>query len=490
MAVFKNAIGRSYTLQNPVSDSELTMNLRVQLSESKGATSEASFYRTPGFSPFVTVSTPGFSSMFQMNGRCFGVAGNTFYEFTKGTIATATARGTVLAGTDPSTICANGPAGDQLLVTSGSSISGGMAGNAYVYDLTANTLSLIATMAGKATQGGMLNGYGVVFNQLTGTMYYSDLFDFSVFDPASFWQRSNQPDSYQGFAVTSWGYLCIPGGQTGEMWNPNGGFPLPFAPDPAANFNYGIAATFSICNAGGAICWLATGHDGGLCVVAATGLQPQVISDFALDQELAGYTQTRDCIGQSFEDKGQTFLRLTFPTEQVTKQYDFSSGIWTDVGTWISERETYTYCRPVFHAYLTGTHLMGDRETGILYEMSDAFASDVDGREIRWLRRTPSIVNEQGYVFHTWLRILGMVGVGNVGLSPGYDPQIMLRYSDDGGMTWGTEVQGAMGKEGVYDTLIWFQQLGMARNRVYELSGTDPVITAFTQVYLQVERAA
>ncbi len=57
-------------------------------------------------------------------------------------------------------------------------------------------------------------------------------------------------------------------------------------------------------------------------------------------------------------------------------------------------------------------------------------------------------------------------------------------------MTWGTELQASMGAQGAYSTLIWFYQLGMARNRVYELSGTDPVITAFTNVFLDAQKAA
>jgi hypothetical protein len=491
MPVFPNALGGSYVLESPISSQIKTMNLRMQISEQPGATSKISFYRTPGVSAFATAPTAGWSATFEMNGRAFGVSGNTFYEVTyPANVGTLTARGTLLVGTDPATIWANGPAGDQLLVTSGSSLTAGMAGNAYVYDLTANTLTEISTLVGKATQGGYLNGYGLVFDQVTGTVYYSDLFDFSVFDPANFWKRSNQPDKYQGMQVTSWNYIWLPGGQTGEAWYPNGGFPLPFAPDPAGNFNSGIAATFSLQNVAGAICWLSTGHDGGLTVQAATGLQPQTISDLALAQELASYTRIDDCIGQGFQYKGQNFLRLTFPTEKKTKQYDFLSKAWTDVGTWISEDDDYTYFRPVYHMYAFGKHLMGDRESGVLYDMADTHQMDVEGRPLRWFRRMPSVVNETDYVFHRKLSLLPLVGVGNAGLAVGYDPQVMLSYSDNGGRTWGTEIQASLGAEGAYDTLLQFWQLGMARNRVYELSGTDPVVTAFTEVYLTAEKAA
>lgn len=486
---YENALGRSYTAQSPITDVELTMNLRVQISESKGATSDVTFYRTPGVRAWVEVPKGGFRATFEMNGRSFGVAGDTFYEFTNpANTGTYTVRGTVLVGADPATICANG-SGNQLLITSGSTIAAAVAGNAYVYNLLTNTLTTISTLIGKATMGGMLNGYGLVFNYNTGTTYYSDLLDFSVFDPLDFWQRSNQPDNYRAMQVTSAGYICLPGGQTGEQWYPNGGFPLPFALDPSGNFNYGIAAPFSIANAGGAISWLATSHDGGLCVVATPGLQPQVISDFALDQELADYTKIDDAIGQSLQYKGQTFLRLTFPIEKVTKQFDFASKIWTDVGTWISEDEEFTYFRPVYHCYAFNKHLMGDRESGVLYELSDAFSTDVNSRDLRWLRRTPAIVQEQDCVFHTKLALLMRVGVGNQ-VAPGVSPQIMLRYSDDGGMTWGHEVQASIGAIGAYGTLVWFWQLGMARNRVYELSGTDPVVTSISQLYLDAEAAA
>lgn len=488
---FPDVLGRSYQLQSVISDQEMTMNLRVQVSESKGATAQTSFYRVPGFSQFVMASTAGWSSVFEMNGRCFGVSGTTFYEVTfPANVGTLTARGTVIVGTDPSSICSNGKGGDQLLVVSGSSVSSDVAGNAYVYDLSLNTLTEITDLVGKATQSGYLNGYGLVFDQTSGTVYYSDLLDFGVFDPANFWARSNQPDAYQAMQVTSWGYICLPGGQTGEFWYPNGGFPLPFQYDPAGNFNAGIAATFSICNAGGAIVWMAAQHDGGLTVMAASGLQPQVISDFALDNTLASLDRIDDAIAESFQYKGQTFYRLTFPTEMITKQYDFASQLWTDVGTWIAEDDDFTYCRAVYHAYAFNRHLMGDRETGVLYEMSDAFATDVDDRPLRWVRRTPSILNEQEYVFHSKLTVLGMVGVGSQGLAPGYDPQINLRYSDDGGFTWSYELSASMGAVGAYDVLLWFWQLGMARNRVYELSGTDPVVTAFTNVFLDAQKAA
>lgn len=58
------------------------------------------------------------------------------------------------------------------------------------------------------------------------------------------------------------------------------------------------------------------------------------------------------------------------------------------------------------------------------------------------------------------------------------DPQVMLRWSDDGGHTWSREHWVSIGKVGEYGKRAIWRRLGMTqklRDRVYEVSGTDPV---------------
>jgi hypothetical protein len=73
--------------------------------------------------------------------------------------------------------------------------------------------------------------------------------------------------------------------------------------------------------------------------------------------------------------------------------------------------------------------------------------------------------------------------------APGYDPQVMLRWSDDGGHTWSNEHWSSMGKIGEYYRRVFWRRLGMTlklRDRVYELSGTDPVKIAIMGAELQL----
>jgi hypothetical protein len=58
------------------------------------------------------------------------------------------------------------------------------------------------------------------------------------------------------------------------------------------------------------------------------------------------------------------------------------------------------------------------------------------------------------------------------------DPQVMLRWSDDGGHTWSNSHWRSMGKTGAYGTRVIWRRLGMTlklRDRVYEVSATDPI---------------
>ncbi len=55
---------------------------------------------------------------------------------------------------------------------------------------------------------------------------------------------------------------------------------------------------------------------------------------------------------------------------------------------------------------------------------------------------------------------------------------VMLRWSDDGGHTWSNEHWASMGKLGEYGKRVIWRRLGMTtklRDRVYEISGSDPV---------------
>jgi len=109
----------------------------------------------------------------------------------------------------------------------------------------------------------------------------------------------------------------------------------------------------------------------------------------------------------------------------------------------------------------------------------------------KWLRAwraLPTGENDMTRTSHHSLQVTFQQGVGLIS-GQGSDPQVFLRFSDDGGHTWSSEEWASMGRLGEYGYRTIWRRLGMTtrlRDRVYEISGTDPVKVAITGAELLV----
>jgi hypothetical protein len=93
-----------------------------------------------------------------------------------------------------------------------------------------------------------------------------------------------------------------------------------------------------------------------------------------------------------------------------------------------------------------------------------------------------SFVSPGGLIYITFSTLdpdaISVVGCSASTKLPLTDPRVMLRWSDDGGHTWSNEHWASMGKIGEYGKRVIWRRLGMTtklRDRVYEISGSDPV---------------
>jgi hypothetical protein len=139
--------------------------------------------------------------------------------------------------------------------------------------------------------------------------------------------------------------------------------------------------------------------------------------------------------------------------------------------------------------FYNGEVLVGDYENGNIYAFDlDVYADN--GAVQRWMRSWRALPTGENTLNRTAQHTLQLdceTGVGIV-TGQGSDPEVMLRWSDDGGHTWSNEHWRKMGKIGEYGYRTIWRRLGMTmklRDRVYEISGTDPVKLAIMGAELQ-----
>lgn len=469
-------VGASYPAQSWNADAEHTVNMVVERSESPGATGQDALYPFPGVTLLATaMSSPG-RGAFSESGHYWAVIGGAFVEIDDAGVITI--RGTVAQNANPADITSNGDGGGQLLIVSG--------GNAYSYDIGTAVLTQIAALTGKATRGNYLDGYGLVLDASTSTLYVSALLDFTTWTTGvDFAQRSAASDSWVSMVVFGI-YIFLPGEKTSEFWYDSGGSSFPFSKHPSGGpIPHGCVSGFTVVSGEGSLFWLAQSSIGKNYVVQATGFTPQVVSDFPRQRLFAGYANAGAAVAELKNWNGHTQYKITFGSANISWCYDLASAKWLQEGPWIAESNQFAASRTRWPVVAFGQHRCLDSETGAIYVVDAESHVDVDSRPLVCERTAPALVNENELIFYAALELDIQVGVGLVS-GQGSDPRVMMQYSNDGGNTWSAELWKSLGKVGEYLTRVRWVALGAARRRVFRIRISDPVKTGIVGAYLEL----
>jgi hypothetical protein len=265
--------------------------------------------------------------------------------------------------------------------------------------------------------------------------------------------------------------------------------------------------------------WLGADARGQGIVYRAQGYQAVRVSTHAVEFAIQGYGNLADAVAYTYQQDGHTFYVLNFTDADTTWVFDAATGAWHERAGF--RNGDFKRHRGNCHARFLGEPVIGDYENGNLYAFDLTVYSD-NGATQKWLRTwraLPTGANNLTRTAHHSLQIDCETGVGLAGYNftdqtylgaenlniletesgediildfvatTGADPQLMLRWSDDGGHTWNGERTVSMGRVGQYGTRAIFRRLGMTlklRDRVYEVSGTDPVKIAIMGAELQI----
>jgi hypothetical protein len=245
---------------------------------------------------------------------------------------------------------------------------------------------------------------------------------------------------------------------------------------------HGCAAVNSIAQMDGEIYWLAQSQQGVCYINRSQQFNASQISTFALDNELATYPRVDDAIGFTYQIEGHFFYVLTFPTADKTWQYDLSTQQWSELNS-IDANGVLHRHRASCYASAYGLPIVGDWEDGNLY-LWDVNAYTDNGTDIPRIRSFMHSVDDNS----DRMRYREFIANMEVGNGAGYQPvPVFLRWSDTRGKSWGNAISVSLGLEGEYITSLQYQRLGMARDRVFELSWSAPAKTCLLGAWTQAE---
>jgi len=304
----------------------------------------------------------------------------------------------------------------------------------------------------------------------------------------SFASKDGAPDNLVSLIVDHREVYLL-GEVSSEVWVDTGTYPFPFQRIPGTSTQHGIVATFSIARLGNSFAYLSRNVRGQSQIMMMSGYIPQRISTHAVENTLVNqYVQ--DAVAWTYQQEGHEVYVINFPTIDITWAYDITTNMWHK---WLWRDNTNQYhrhrgnCSAVFQNMV----VVGDWQNGQLYMLDPNNYTD-NGQSIRRLRRAPHLVTDFQRQYFDELQIQFQPGVGTTGVSLPIStgsvttyPQAMLRWSNDGGSTWSREYWVTIGQEGKYKNRAIWRRLGWARDRVFEVSVTDPVFAVIVSSNLK-----
>jgi len=320
-----------------------------------------------------------------------------------------------------------------------------------------------------------LDGFTIVSVKDSGQFQISALLDSTMWDALDFATAEEQPDNLvSAFAFN--GSLWLFGETSIEIYYNTGNADFPFEQiTGAVNTTRGCGGKFTVVPEDNGLFFL--GDD--KVYYRASGYTPQRISTHGEEREWNDYTVIDDAFTMLEDLDGHKFVTTTFPTENATWSHDIASGLWHERTT--LEGTTPVRWSPNEIVEFDNKQLAMDNTDGKIYELSPTTYTD-GGTTIERIAQGSVQWQDGKRITYDWLRLDMDAGVG-LTTGQGSDPQVMMSFSDNGGIIYSNEKWRSFGKIGEYFKRIIWRRLGTARERIYRFRITDPVAVRITGCY-------
>ena len=470
-------LGQAYVARSVNAADNRMINLYPEAIPNEGQTA-GWLQRAPGLRLLATIGNGPIRGLWDFqpdSTTAFVVSGNELYKIDA--TYTATLLGTI-AGTGPVSIADNGT---QLFIAAN--------GPSYIYNNTTNVFAQITDpdFPGAVTVA-YLDGYFVFNEPNSQKVWVTSLLDGLSVDPLDFASAEGAPDLLTSLVVNN-REVWLLGTNSIEVWYDAGTPDFPLARIQGASNEIGCAAPYSVAKADNSVFWLGSDTRGRGVVYRSNGYTGVRASNHSIEWQIQSYGNISDAVAYTYQQDGHTFYVITFPSADKTWVYDITTQSWHERAGWVNG--VFTRHRSSCQMSFNNEIIVGDYENGNIYAFDLDVNSD-NGAIQKWLRSwraLPSGTNNLKRTAQHSLQLNCETGVG-LNLGQGSDPEVMMRWSDDGGHTWSNEHWTKMGRIGAFGYRAFWRRLGMTlklRDRVYEVSGTDPVKIAIVGAELIVD---
>jgi hypothetical protein len=466
-------LGSSYVARSINAADSRMVNLYPEMVP-EGGKEPAFLNRCPGLRLEVVVGSGPVRGLWVLGENLYAVSGSRLYKVSPTYVVTDL--GAVI-GAGPVSMADNGI---QLFVACN--------GPSYIYNANTGVFGQITDpdFPGAVTVS-YLDTYFVFNEPNSQKIWVTELLDGTSIDPLDFASAEGAPDGVVGI-IADHRELWVFGTNSVEVWYNGGNAEFPLTRIQGAFNELGCAAPYSIAKMDNGLFWLGRDARGQGMVYRANGYTGQRISTHAVEWQIQQYGDLSDAIGYTYQQDGHSFYVLVFPSANTTWVYDVATQAWHERAGFVDG--AFTRHRGNCQAFFNTNVMIGDHENGNIYSYDLTNYSD-NGTPQKWLRSWRALPTGQNNLKRTAQHSLQLDVESGVGLNTGQgsDPQVMLRWSDDGGHTWSNEHWVSIGKIGEYGRRAIWRRLGMTmklRDRVYEVSGTDPVKIAIMGAELVV----
>ncbi len=472
---FEGFTGPSYQLTSRYATIERCVNWLPVVNESLGEKKfKIGLEASPGNAAFSQLPVPApfnqpCRALIENRGLVYGVNGDTVFQLkSDGTYIKV---GKVDLDKNPCSMVANGTG--QIFIAS--------ADSGYVIPSAGGAGSLVQVGGGfqGASMATFQDGYVLVLTPNSNQFQISGddktpLGDATKWSDANISIQAGQADLLRAI-ISSREYLRLMGARRSQIYqnvgnNGIGGFP--FQSYNETFIETGIGAPFSLADFGDSLIWVGEDARGQRACWLDSAFHPTRISNFAVERFWQSYARIDDAVAFPFIWKGHLLYQITFPSAYVNNPVSgFPLGgppSYTGA-TWVFDKTVSDLLQhPVWH----------ERS----YQTAQGFAQ------------------QRSEMFHCYAfgkHLVGSVGIdGNPGAVYQYaeigttnkEPQLLLRWSNDDGNTWGAEQNIPLGKVGEYDPRVYWNRAGYARDRVFWLRYADETECGTDVAGAQVQR--